>query len=190
MAATAIVRLIDKQTNRIVQTRITDTRPPVRPVLPLDSALQGVAIPDASVDLGSVGPAGIGEGSDEGAGLCLFDCAATPGVHAWPGLDTPEPARDPVRVRVGGDIREPVKVRDVAPAYPPLAVAARVQGAVVLQCVITTEGRVSEVVVVSGHPLLDDAAVAAVRRWRYRPTLLNGEPVSVILTVTVTFSLR
>ena len=48
----------------------------------------------------------------------------------------------------------------------------------------------SEVVVVSGHPLLDDAAVAAVSRWRYRPTLLNGEPVSVILTVTVTFSLR
>jgi protein TonB len=65
-----------------------------------------------------------------------------------------------------------------------------VQGPVVLQCVITTEGKVSEVVVVRGHPLLDEAAVAAVRAWRYRPTLLNGEPVSVILTVTVTFSLR
>jgi len=95
-----------------------------------------------------------------------------------------------VRVRVGGDIREPVKVRDAAPVSPPLALAARVQGPVVLWCVITTEGSVSEVAVVNGHPLLDDAAVAAVSRWRYRPTLLNGEPVSVILTVTVTFSLR
>jgi protein TonB len=91
---------------------------------------------------------------------------------------------------VGGDIREPVKVRHVDPVYPPLAVAARVQGAVVLQCVITAEGTVSEIAIVSGHVLLNDAAVAAVSRWRYRPTLLNGEPVSVILTVTVSFALR
>jgi protein TonB len=56
--------------------------------------------------------------------------------------------------------------------------------------VIDTEGKVSDVEVVSGHPLLTAAAVAAVSGWRYRPTLLNGEPVSVILTVTVTFSLR
>jgi len=56
--------------------------------------------------------------------------------------------------------------------------------------VITPDGRVSEIVVVGGPVLLNDAAVAAVSRWRYRPTLLNGEPVSVILTVTVSFSLR
>ncbi len=172
------------------QTRVRPPLTPSRPVLPLDLAPEGVPVLDSSLDLGSVGPAGIGEGADEDAGLCLFECDAGPGLHAGPARDTAEPARSPLRVRVGGDIREPVKVRDVVPVYPPLALAARVQGPVVLQCVITTEGRVSEVVVVSGHPLLNDAALAAVRGWRYRPTLLNGEPVSVILTVTVTFSLR
>jgi protein TonB len=93
-------------------------------------------------------------------------------------------------VRIGGNVREPVKVRHVDPTYPPLALAARVEGAVVLECVITTEGEVSEIAVVSGHVLLNDAAIAAVSRWRYRPTLLNGERVSVILTVTVRFDLR
>jgi TonB family protein len=73
---------------------------------------------------------------------------------------------------------------------PPLAGAARVEGTVVLQCVITTEGTVSEITIVSGHVLLNDAAVAAVGRGRYWPTLLNGEQVSVILTVTVSFALR
>jgi protein TonB len=101
-----------------------------------------------------------------------------------------EPVHSGRTVRVGGIVREPVKVRHVDPAYPPLALAARVQGTVVLQCVITTEGAVAEVSVVSGHPLLNEAAVAAVSRWRYRPTLLNGERVGVILTVIVSFRLR
>jgi len=175
---------------KALQPRMTRTPTPAGAVLPLDLSLVGLPAPDTSLDLGSVEPGGIGDGWDEGAGFCLFDCAAGPGLHAGAAPDSSEPARSPLRVRVGGDIREPAKVRDVAPVYPPLAMAARVQGPVVLRCVITTEGRVSEIVVVSGHPLLDDAAVAAVSRWRYRPTLLNGEPVSVILTVTVTFSLR
>jgi protein TonB len=174
----------------VPQPRRIDTPTPARPVLPFDLAPDGVPALDSSLDLGSVGLAGIGEWSDEAPGLCLFDCGAGPGLHAGTAPAPAEPARSPLRVRVGGDIREPVRVRDAAPVYPPLALAARVQGPVVLQCVITTEGKVSEVVVVSGHPLLNDAAVAAVSRWRYRPTLLNGEPVSVILTVTVTFSLR
>ncbi len=174
---------------KVPQPRTIDTPTPAGPVLPLDFA-EGVPTPDTSLDLGSGGPAGIGEGSDEGSGFCLFDCGGRLGSHAGATGDGPEPARSPLRVRVGGDVREPVKVRHVDPVYPPLALAARVQGPVVLQCVITTEGNVSEITVVSGHPLLKDAAVAAVSRWRYRPTLLNGEPVSVILTVTVTFSLR
>jgi protein TonB len=81
-------------------------------------------------------------------------------------------------------------VRHVAPVYPPLAVAARVQGSVRLECVIGEDGRVSEVAVVQGHPLLDAAAVEAVRQWRYRPTLLNGVRVSLVLTVVVDFRLR
>ena len=93
-------------------------------------------------------------------------------------------------VRAGGLIREPQKLRHVAPSYPDLARAARVQGAVVLDCTLTPEGRVSDVRVVSGHPLLVPAAVSAVEQWRFTPTLLNGVPVPVILTVTVRFELR
>jgi TonB family protein len=161
-----------------------------RPVLPLDASFDRAPIPDTTLDFSGLGPAGIGEARDEGAGFCLLDCDGSPGLHAGTARELPESARTPVRVRVGGDIRQPVKVRHVNPVYPALAVAARVEGSVVLECVLTTEGRVSEVTVASGHPLLNDAAVAAVRGWRYRPTLLNGEPVSVILTVTVSFSLR
>jgi protein TonB len=90
---------------------------------------------------------------------------------------------------VGGDVREPRKVRHVAPVYPPLAVAARVQGRVTLECVIAEDGRVTEVSLLRGHPLLDAAAAEAVRHWRYTPTLLNGVPVSVVLRVVVEFRL-
>jgi protein TonB len=170
------------------RTRLTPTLTPARPVLPVDFSLEGV--PVASLDLGSVGSRGLGEGLDDQSGFCLFDCGGDPGLPLGAAREASEPVRSPLRVRPGGDIREPVKVRHVNPVYPPLALSARVQGPVVLECVITTEGRVSEIAVVRGHVLLRDAAVAAVSRWRYRPTLLNGVPVSVILSVTVTFSLR
>jgi protein TonB len=99
-------------------------------------------------------------------------------------------APPPPPVRPGGDIRRPVKVRDVRPEYPDLALKARIEGTVILECTISTEGRVSEVRVLRGVPLLDDAAVEAVRRWVYTPTLLNGVPVPVVMTVTVDFNLR
>jgi protein TonB len=93
-------------------------------------------------------------------------------------------------VRVGGLIREPVKVRHVPPVYPEIARAARVHGLVVLECTLTLEGRVADIRVVSGHPLLAPAALRAVEQWLYKPTLLNGVPVPVIMTVTVKFELR
>lgn len=92
-------------------------------------------------------------------------------------------------VRPGGDIQPPVKLRHVAPVYPELARRAGVQGLVVLECVIDPSGRVDRVKVLRGHPLLDAAAVEAVRQWRYTPTRLNGVPVAVLLTVTVQFRL-
>jgi protein TonB len=107
---------------------------------------------------------------------------ASPGIAGEPGGGPP--------VRVGGLIREPRKVRHVAPAYPDIARAARVQGLVVVDCTLTPEGRVSNVRVVSGHPLLVPAAASAVEQWLFTPTLLNGVPVPVILTVTVKFELR
>lgn len=92
-------------------------------------------------------------------------------------------------LRIDDTIQPPRKLRDVPPVYPPDALAARITGAIVIEAVIDTTGAVQDARVVSGKPLLDDAALDAVRRWRYTPTLLNGEPVPVIMTVTVTFSL-
>jgi protein TonB len=92
-------------------------------------------------------------------------------------------------LRIGGELEPPTKLVHVPPEYPEIARAARVRGTVVLDCTIDPAGSVVEVRVLSGHPLLDPAAVAAVRRWRYTPTRLNGVPVSVLLTVTVRFDL-
>jgi len=77
----------------------------------------------------------------------------------------------------------------VSPRYPPTAQAARVEGMVVLDAVIDATGRVNDVRVTRSIPLLDQAAIDAVRQWRFTPTLLNGEPVSILLTVTVRFTL-
>jgi protein TonB len=93
-------------------------------------------------------------------------------------------------VRVGGAIQEPAKVKHVAPAYPDIAVRSNVQGAVVLDCTISPQGRVAAVTVVRGIPLLNEAAVAAVRQWVYTPTLRDGVPVPIIMTVTVRFGLE
>ena len=81
-------------------------------------------------------------------------------------------------------------VRKVEPLYPHLAKISRVQGVVILQVTVDEEGSVSDIRVLRGHPLLDDAAVQAVQQWKYSPTFLNGEPVPVTATVTVIFSLR
>jgi TonB family protein len=101
----------------------------------------------------------------------------------------PPPPPPPAAVRVGGDIKEPRKLKDVRPVYPDVARQARVQGIVILECVIGADGTVTEVKVVRGVPLLDEAAKEAVRQWVYEPTLLNGVPVPVIMTVTASFRL-
>jgi protein TonB len=80
-------------------------------------------------------------------------------------------------------------VHKVEPVYPPLARAARIQGSVELQAVISKDGRVERLQVLRGHPMLVKAAVDAVQLWRYRPYILNGEPVEVETRVTVNFSL-
>jgi protein TonB len=102
---------------------------------------------------------------------------------------TPAPEVPKGPVRVGGQIKEPRKVRNVSPVYPEIAKQARVQGVVVLEAVISPTGEVTNVRVLRGAPLLNDAAVAAVRQWSYTPTQLNGQPVSVVMTVTVNFRL-
>lgn len=94
------------------------------------------------------------------------------------------------RIRVGGDIKEPKKVKHVPPAYPEDAKRDRVEGVVILEAVIGTDGTVQEGKILRSVPQLDKAALDAVMQWKYTPTLLNGEPVEVVMTVTVTFSLN
>jgi periplasmic protein TonB len=101
----------------------------------------------------------------------------------------PRPARVSGPVRVGGRIQAPHLLREVQPEYPVLAKATRTQGLVVLDCVIDQQGNVTQMRLVSGHPLLVEAAFQAVRQWKYQPTLLNGQPVAVEMKVNVKFSL-
>jgi periplasmic protein TonB len=103
---------------------------------------------------------------------------------------TPPPAVDAHPVRVSEGAQAAILIYQVKPVYPPLARQARVQGVVVLEAVISKEGTIESLRAVSGHPLLNQAALDAVKQWRYRPTLLSGEPVAVVTTVTVTFTLQ
>ena len=91
-------------------------------------------------------------------------------------------------VRVGGQVRPPIRVKEVAPVYPAIAQSARVQGDVVIEATIDEEGKVADARVVKSVPLLDQAALDAVRQWEYRPSLLNGVPTAVVTIVTVKFT--
>jgi protein TonB len=103
-------------------------------------------------------------------------------------LPPPPPARGPVRV--GGSISRPERIHYVAPEYPSVARAARREGTVILEAVLDADGTVREARVLRSVTLLDEAALSAVQQWRFTPTRLNGEPVPVVLTVTVVFSLK
>jgi protein TonB len=93
------------------------------------------------------------------------------------------------RVRVSQGVTQGMVLHKVQPTYPPLARTARVQGSVLLAAVIGKDGTIQNLHVISGHPLLTQAALDAVRQWRYRPYILNGEPVEVDTQVTVNFTL-
>ena len=91
-------------------------------------------------------------------------------------------------VRVGGQIKTPIKIKDVKPVYPAIARSAGVAGAVTIEATIGPDGKVVDAKVVRSIPLLDQAALDAVRQWEYTPTLLNGVPVPVLVTVTINFT--
>lgn len=101
----------------------------------------------------------------------------------------PPPKAAPARIRVGGNVQQAKLISQPKPIYPPLARQARISGVVRLQAVIDKDGSVQELQVISGHPLLVQSALDAVRQWRYQPTLLNGEPVQVVTTIDVNFVL-
>jgi periplasmic protein TonB len=95
----------------------------------------------------------------------------------------------PQRVRVSQGVTQGLLVRKVQPNYPPLARQARIQGSVLLQAEISKEGTIENLRLISGHPMLAPAAIEAVKQWRYKPYILNGEPVEVETQITVNFTL-
>jgi protein TonB len=116
--------------------------------------------------------------------------SGVPGGDPTANFDAPPPPRPSDPVRLSSTMKAPVKIHDVSPVYPPMAIASHVEGVVVIEAVIGPTGNIVEARVLRSKPLLDEAALAAVRQWRYTPTLLGGVPMSVILTVTVTFALK
>ncbi|HEY1270900.1 MAG TPA: energy transducer TonB [Terriglobales bacterium] len=95
----------------------------------------------------------------------------------------------PQRVRVSQGVSQGLLIKRVQPNYPPLARQARIQGQVVLQAEISKDGTIQNLQLISGHPMLAPAAIEAVKQWRYKPYLLNGEPVAVETQVVVNFTL-
>ena len=100
----------------------------------------------------------------------------------------PKPA-GPSRIRVGGNVEAASLINKVTPVYPPIAKTAHVSGTVVLHAIISKDGTIQELQYVSGPPLLMKSAMDAVKEWRYRPTMLNGDPVEVDTTIDVVFTL-
>jgi protein TonB len=93
------------------------------------------------------------------------------------------------RVRVSQGVTQGLLVRKIQPVYPPLARQARIQGSVLLQAEISKDGSIQNLRLISGHPMLAPSAIEAVKQWKYRPYILNGEPVEVETQITVNFTL-
>ena len=141
------------------------------------------APPPVMATTGVVGgvPGGVPGGSMGGVLGSIASAGAN--VAALPKIATPQ------RVRVSSGVQSGLLVRKVQPTYPPLARQARIQGTVVLQAQISKSGDIENLQLISGHPMLAPAAIEAVKQWKYKPYLLNGEPVEVETTVQVNFSL-
>ncbi len=138
---------------------------------------------------GSAAPTGVGVSGGVEGGIPGGQIGGV--VGGLPEAPPPPPPPPPAApVRVGGHIKTPNKTKDVKPVYPPIAQSARVSGIVIIEATIGADGRVKDAKVLRSIPLLDQAALDAVKQWQFTPTLLNGVPVPVIMTVTVNFTLQ
>jgi len=142
---------------------------------------------DAEPDMGAVGmtggvPGGVAGGSMGGVlgGV----------IGGMGGAPPPPKPKQTGPLRVGGNVQAARIINRVQPVYPPLARQTRISGTVRLHAIIGKDGTIQSLEVMNGHPLLQQAALDAVRQWRYQPTLLNGEPVDVDTTIDVIFSLN
>ena len=112
------------------------------------------------------------------------------GMPTSASLPPPPPAVSKTPLRVGGRVKPPRAISMIQPTYPEIARAARIQGDVVIDAVIDTNGNIVQMKLVSGHPLLVGAAMDALRRWKYEPTYLDEQPVSIELNVTIHFTMQ
>jgi periplasmic protein TonB len=144
------------------------------------------AAPPPQVNAGVVGgvPGGVPGGSAGGVIGGIIG-----GVGNAPPPPPPPKPSTPKRIRVGGQVENAKLMFQPKPEYPPLAKMARIQGTVRLEALISKDGTIQDLKTLSGHPLLVKAALEAVSRWRYQPTLLNGEPVEVVTEIDVNFTL-
>jgi periplasmic protein TonB len=179
-----------------IETVMPSPPPPPRPPTPVPAVDTSKAPIEAAIDIAPEQPksstqdvveGAISNGPDVHTGTLLGPLGTSEAVAppAPPLVSSP-----PKPLRPGGNIREPRKIVHVTPIYPDIARHAGVQGAVILEAILDATGRVESVRVIGSQPLLDDAAVRAVRQWRYTPTELNGVPVPVLMTITVRFSLE
>lgn len=165
----------------IAPTEIPKTIPP-----PTDEPVVADIPRVADSALGGIPGGVIGGALPTGIQGMLLGPTPPPPPLPPPPMELPKP-RAPLAV---SNLQQQSKlIRMIQPVYPPLARNARVQGVVLLHIVVDEGGNVSEADVLSGHPLLDDAAVAAVKQWKYSPTILNGSPIQVSTTVNVIFTL-
>jgi protein TonB len=141
--------------------------------------------PDVTVGVAGGVPGGVPGGQ---LGGVLGGIIGETGRNPLGGAPPPPPEKR-APIRVGGRVKAPNQLYAPPPIYPALARQAKIQGDVKLDAIIDEEGRVVELKVISGHPLLLDAAIRAVSQWRYQPTLLNDQPTSIQLIVTVQFRL-
>jgi len=146
-------------------------------------------LPPPSASAGVVGgvPGGVPGGA--AGGVIGGIISSVPTAAPPPPPPKVEKAAAPQRIRVGGNVQAANLIRKVTPVYPPLAKQARVQGTVRFTAIISKDGTIQQLQLVSGHPLLVQAAQDAVKQWLYKPTLLNGEPVEVVTQIDVNFTL-
>lgn len=183
--AAPAARPISRPTPRRFEGLVQPTRMPDKAHLLIDDPADlAEAAPPSS-------PAGVMGGTRGGVKGAVV--SFLPENLASPVAPPPPPAPEPpptAPVRISSDLQAARLIRRIEPRYPALAIQTRTQGTVKLQAIIAADGSIERLQTLSGHPLLVPAALHAVRQWRYRPTLLSGNPVSVVTQIEVHFRLR
>jgi len=163
---------------------------PMRTVTPVNVVAPTGIAPEAKDEPKYFGPPAIDLNPSDGLDGSTIGAGTGTSLVAPPTPPPPAPKPAQTLFRPGGDIKEPKRISGLPPEYPRIARESRKQGIVILEAVIDERGQVGRIKVLRSEPLLDQAAIIAVQQWRYTPTLLNGVPVSVLMTITVNFTLQ